>query len=542
VSRRIAVLASVAAVLTAACATLPQTEVDFGRGRQFVPEVVDWQDDVGRDPALAVTAGGTPYVSYVGFNQVLEQGQVALPRPVGAPWLPAVLLADQQDGLWNRGAVAMPQDPPANVHVPFGPQTLASLKSLTPDNVNGTDLALDDQGNADVVWTGDDGVWFASAAPTSSTVEQVYDYGFPLKKAGPIGSPSIALDPDGNPMVAFGVASSRQEIRFATKRGDRWRVDTIAIAGACGSCPGPGPTKIAETADGPLVVYADEAAHAVVALSQRGNRWVPQQIEGGVTGAGLDLAVNADGAPAVTYDTGSGEIHLATLSGGSWSTATVGSADTEGTVPQQTGVAVDDSGTIYVAWVLGGAIQLVTGDGKNFTQLPTKGSRNGEFPTVGVTGDGSKVFLAWYEPQQQDLQFGTYGESGGLAIAATSPPPFNTSAPTTSGPAPSCPKGGLQLTAPSGAAASGFSETTLETSAAQPIEICFDNQDSGTTHNVEVSEKAGDFSGSVFAPPGNATVTGPGSEVYDVGKVKPGQYFYYCFVHPTTMTGTLTVK
>jgi len=542
VSRRIAVLASVAAVLTAACATLPQAQVDFGHGRQFVPQVVDWQDDVGVDPALAVTTDGTPYVSYFGFNQVLQQGQVALPRPVGAPWLPAVLLADHQDGLWNRGAVAMPQDPPANVNVPFGPETLSSLKSLTPQNVNGTDVALDDQGNADVVWTGDDGVWFASAAPTSSTVEQVYDYGFSLKQAGPIGSPSIALDANGSPMVAFGVVTSQQEVRLATKSGDRWRVDTIATARGCNGCAGPGPTKIAETADGPLVVYVDEGAHAVVALTQRGNRWDPQTIESDVTGAGLDLAVNADGAPAVTYDTGNGEIHLATLSGGSWTTATVGSADTEGSVPQQTGVAVDDSGTIYVAWVLGGAIQLMSGDGKSFTQLPTKGSRNGEFPTVGVTGDGSKVYLAWYEPQQQDLQFGTFGETGSLAIAATSPPPFNTSAPQTSGPPVSCPKGALQVTAPSGAAASGFAETSLDASAKQPIEICFDNQDSGITHNVEVSKQQGDFSGSIFAPPGNATVTGPGQTVYDVGKVDPGQYFYYCFIHPTTMTGTLTVK
>jgi hypothetical protein len=542
VSRRLAVLASVVAVLSAACATLPQAEVNFGSGRQFIPEVADWQDNVGVDPALAVSKDGDPYVSYFGFNQVLKEGEVPLPRPVGAPWLPGVLLASNQSGMWNRGAVAEPQDPPANVHVPFGPQTLTPLTSLTPDNVNGTDVVVDDAGTANVAWTGDDGVWYASATATASTVEPVYKYGFAIKNAGPIGSPSIALDAGGNPMIAFGVSTSQDEIRLATKSGTGWNIETIATARSCKGCAGPGPTKIVTTADGPLVLYVDEAKKAVMAATQTGTRWTTQQVEGGVTGAGLDLAVNADGTPAATYDTGSGEIHLATLSGKSWSVSKVGTADTGSTVPQQTGVAVDDSGTFYVTWVSGGALQLVSGDGKSFEEIATKGTRNGESPTVGVTGDGSKVFLAWYEPLQQDLQFGMYGETGSLAIAATSPPPFNTAVPATTGPAPTCPNGALQVTAPSGAGVGGFSETSLDASAKKPIQICFDNQDTGITHNVEVSKTQGDFSGSIFAPPANAGITGPGQATYDVGKVPSGQYFYYCFFHPTTMTGTLTVK
>src|SRR5207249_3339176 len=162
--------------------------------------------------------------------QVLKEGEVALPRPVGAPWLPGVLLADYQSGLWNRGAVAMPKDPPANVHIPFGPQTVPSLKTLTPQDANGTDVAVDDAGRAHVVWTANDGVWYASVTATASTAEQVYTYGFAIKKAGPIGSPSVALDADGNPMVAFGLATSQLEIRLATKSGDRWSVQTIATA------------------------------------------------------------------------------------------------------------------------------------------------------------------------------------------------------------------------------------------------------------------------------------------------------------------------
>jgi plastocyanin len=208
-------------------------------------------------------------------------------------------------------------------------------------------------------------------------------------------------------------------------------------------------------------------------------------------------------------------------------------------------VAVDDGGTFYVAWVSGGFVPLVSGDGKTFSAITTKGTRNGESPTVGVSGDGSKVFLAWYEPAQQDLQFGSFGETGGLAIAATSPPPFNTAAPATIGPGPTCPKGGLQVTAPPGAGTpgtGGFDPNTLAGSSKQPIEICFNNQDPGVPHNVEVSKTQGDLTGDVFAPSGNATLTGPDSTIYDVGKLQAGSYFYYCVVHPTVMTGTLTVK
>jgi plastocyanin len=100
-----------------------------------------------------------------------------------------------------------------------------------------------------------------------------------------------------------------------------------------------------------------------------------------------------------------------------------------------------------------------------------------------------------------------------------------------------CPKDGIELVAPAGAAVAGFAETTLTAPADIDFTICFDNQDASVQHNVDVFDQQG---GTSIAAGG--ILTGPASELLDVPGQPAGTYFYQCDVHPTTMTGTLTVK
>lgn len=85
---------------------------------------------------------------------------------------------------------------------------------------------------------------------------------------------------------------------------------------------------------------------------------------------------------------------------------------------------------------------------------------------------------------------------------------------------------------------SQFEPKTLTVTAGQPFSISFRNADAGVLHNVSVYTNAAAsediLKGTVFA--------GPGTNVYNVRPLDAGSYFFRCDVHPSTMTGTLTVS
>ncbi len=82
-----------------------------------------------------------------------------------------------------------------------------------------------------------------------------------------------------------------------------------------------------------------------------------------------------------------------------------------------------------------------------------------------------------------------------------------------------------------------FTTTAVSAPAGKPFTIAFNNQDSGTPHNVSIH--SGSPTGAqVFL---GKIVTGPITEIYNVPALAAGTYGFLCSVHPN-MTGTLTVK
>jgi plastocyanin len=96
----------------------------------------------------------------------------------------------------------------------------------------------------------------------------------------------------------------------------------------------------------------------------------------------------------------------------------------------------------------------------------------------------------------------------------------------------------VTLTAPAGAATSGFDPTTLDAKADTAFTLTFDNQDTGVMHNVVIQNP----DGTPVSMGDTAFFAGPAKKSYAVSALKAGSYKFLCQVHPTTMTGTLTVK
>ena len=123
------------------------------------------------------------------------------------------------------------------------------------------------------------------------------------------------------------------------------------------------------------------------------------------------------------------------------------------------------------------------------------------------------------------------GGNGGGDDAGT-PPATETEGPTAD-------PGVITITAPSGAANTGFATTSIAAPADAPFSLHFVNEDAGIPHNVQIFEGADATGTLVFAPEGNELISGVAETDYQVPGLPAGTYTFNCLSHPTTMVGTL---
>jgi plastocyanin len=543
-SKRLPSLALLLGLVAAACSTPTQATVGFGSGTQFVPEVADSLNDAGLYPSVVTTADGQPYVAYFSFPDTLPKGSVAPPRPIGLPSIPGVMLATVKDGIWTRGAIAIAASI-ANVTVAFGPATDDSIAKLTHQDVTGLQLAIDAQGGLHAAWGSSEGLYYASGTGDPSgapwTMEQV-------TAASTVGL-SLAVDDTGTPWIAFyGSGTDGPSIKVAHLQGSAWAIESVAPASSCEGCR----TVIGVAKGGPVVAYSDGGNGVSIAtLDAKG--WQTSTV-GSTGGQGLGMTVDKSGTPLLSYYSGTA-VKVATdpLAGSPTTSAATVGATAAGSDGARTSIAVDDAGTIYLAWYDsdGDKVALASGKGDAFTPIDTEDTQRGTFPSVAVTPDGSVADLAWYAkvsgPQSggvvpgADLLVGMYGDLQGLGLAVQSPTPTG-GAPTTS-PTPSttCEQADKTDTVQIVAQGLAFTPDTscIQVPAGKPFTIHFDNQDAGTQHDVAIFPSATELTTVLFRPPD--FLTGVASTDYHVDALDAGTYFFHCDVHPT-MTGSVVVK
>jgi plastocyanin len=491
----------------------------------FLPQAVDTIDDVGRGLSLALDKQGNPHLTYIGLLPVLKEGEIPAARSVDAPALPAVLTADQANGIWTRSDVVQTDITKANgPKVPVG-------------TLDSTATAIDDKGVQHVVWTQTRGLWYSSRELPSGQFSK------PAMAAdGYVSGPSLAVDADGIPWTAYYVGNT---VQVATLQGKSWITQDVATVGSCSGCPSQR-TAIAVAQAGPVVAYTDPGTKAAMVATSIFGTWHIQQVPapGSSGGLGVGMALDGQGNPHVSFLSESGSVFLATPTGpSSWQSAEVGSfrAGSLKDLAGGTAIAIDPrKGTEYVAWSDPAAkeLQVASGSGTTFKRITTAETQNGEFPAMQVSNSG-KLNVVWYDSVDQDLLLGTYPESLGL-FAVPSPLPSATAsaAPSLQACAPTVSGTKLTLVAQNTA----FDTDCIGAPSGKGFTIAFDNKDADVQHNVEIYTSASATTRVGGATSATDTITGPASTTYQVPGLQSGIYYFQCDVHPTVMTGTLVVK
>jgi cytochrome c oxidase subunit II len=148
-------------------------------------------------------------------------------------------------------------------------------------------------------------------------------------------------------------------------------------------------------------------------------------------------------------------------------------------------------------------------------ELCGTGHRIMTFDVVAMTPD---KFKAWYDQK--------------VVEAEASPPPPPSGEPGGSGAPP--PGGGAVVNVTAKGVV--FLEKTLEAPADKPFTIHFDNQDTGTPHDVDILDDGGQKVSD------NKDFNGVAAQDYQVQPLPAGTYKFECSIHPGVMSGTLTVQ
>jgi plastocyanin len=86
-----------------------------------------------------------------------------------------------------------------------------------------------------------------------------------------------------------------------------------------------------------------------------------------------------------------------------------------------------------------------------------------------------------------------------------------------------------------------FDKSSLTIAANKDVKVSVDNTDTGVQHNFAVFKSKADADAGKESVAETKPCTAPCQETVTLN-LAPGDYFFHCDIHPTKMTGTITVQ
>lgn len=158
---------------------------------------------------------------------------------------------------------------------------------------------------------------------------------------------------------------------------------------------------------------------------------------------------------------------------------------------------------------------------------------------LAVTACSSGGEAGWtYAPAPSETAVPSADASASAEPPTGSVAPSGTPAASNGGPSGQPSTTVVKVAAPVGSAVTGFEPAELTGPVHTPFTIEFDNQDNTAPHNFVLN----DPNGQPVNIGDTAFFTGPEVRTYEAPALAAGAYPFVCQVHPTTMTGTLTLE
>jgi plastocyanin len=547
----VAVALVAAALVGSACAPQsapPNIPVNF-QGASYLTQVVDQIYDVGRSPSVTLDKDGNPSVTYLLLAPKLKKGAIPPPLLANTPQPPSVVIASQADGIWTRRNVT-----PNASGGGKGTATEIGDKDGLYDGESTVAMAVDPNGFHHVVWSTPHGLYYAqdSKVELSGNQSTLAFEGAPTQIVKtPVSGASIAVSDDGTPWLAF---ISKGKVEAASLSGSTWSVQKIDRA--AGTTSPANRTAITVVTGNPIVAYPGASGVTVATRPSTAptpgtattGGWSTATVPSSSGALGISMTQSSS-QPVLSFISGTGAVDVAAASGGAWKVAKAGNVGKTPTSEDisafTTGLGADANGNLAVAWPDMREQFIEVAQGKvsdlTFTGTPIAESTGGWSPSLAISPDGKHAAVAWYDSVNKHLDVATLVQ-GTPQIAIPSPLFSQLPTPTAPGQLPCFPTGStsLTLTAPSGAAGTGFSTKCLAVRPGDAFTVAFSNQDQAP-HNFAIYTNSqatkllgGAPSATDIVPPGAGTT-------YQVKGLPEGTYFFRCDVHPTTMTGTFVV-